>query len=248
MSHNVDNVVANWKHMCCDKATSELHSCTKNGTQCCDFATGVIFYAKLGSSTPARRVILEVCNFTLIKGGFVKLHECIFCTHSTWIMGRAYSAWCMEKPPDFSGGFPISFWDDFVFLCDISHCFFITRLVCEPYDYARCHWEHGKEPEPIHARPQTLSHVCMITSAWASFTHGIRNKWLSELSPVGLETQIIKILSTRSIATGIPFIRIFGLISVFIMSPILLVILCVQFCGYMVNGWVGGLGGLSPPR
>ena len=46
---------------------------------------------------------------------------------------------------------------------------------------------------------------------------------MSELSPVGLATQIIRIFSTRSIATGIPFIRIFGLTCVFIAFLLLLV-------------------------
>ena len=51
----------------------------------------------------------------------------------------------------------------------------------------------------------------------------MRNRWVSELSPVGLATQIIRIFSTRSIATGIPFIRIFGLTCVFIAFLLLLV-------------------------
>jgi hypothetical protein len=63
----------------------------------------------------------------------------------------------------------------------------------------------------------------MMTSACASFTHGMRNRWVSELSPVGLATQMTRILSTRSIATGIPFIRIFGLVCVFIDVLLLLV-------------------------
>ena len=46
---------------------------------------------------------------------------------------------------------------------------------------------------------------------------------MSELSPVGLATQMTRILSTRSIATGIPFIRIFGLVCVFIAVLLLLV-------------------------
>jgi hypothetical protein len=35
----------------------------------------------LGSSTPARRVILQACNFRLKNGGFLNLHKGNFCTH-----------------------------------------------------------------------------------------------------------------------------------------------------------------------
>jgi hypothetical protein len=74
--------------MRCDKATIELLLCTKNGT-CPIYGTAGASSTQSWEAPPARRVILEVCNFSFIKGGFVKLHECIFCVYSTWIMGMA---------------------------------------------------------------------------------------------------------------------------------------------------------------
>jgi hypothetical protein len=124
----------------------------------------------LCSSTPARRVILEVCNFRLIKGGFLILHLCIFCTYSTWIIGMAWLAWCREKAPRFlRGQFP--FW---LVCLEINGDHFHQSPNA---DYCNC----GKRVNiEIHYSPpsrfHTFNHVCMMISACASLVHGIRNR------------------------------------------------------------------------